>query len=68
MTKFRKSIAIVYHSPFGHTQKVAEHIAIGAQKLNIEVLLINVTDVNWELSCLIKLNLLYLAVLLIWEV
>ncbi|SEL75715.1 NAD(P)H dehydrogenase (quinone) [Acinetobacter sp. DSM 11652] len=49
MTKFRKSIAIVYHSPFGHTQKVAEHIAIGAQKLNIEVLLINVTDVNWEL-------------------
>lgn len=48
MTKLRKSIAIVYHSPFGHTQKVAEYIAIGAQKLNIEVLLINVADVNWE--------------------
>ena len=48
MTKLRKSIAIVYHSPFGHTKKVAEHIAIGAQKLNIEVLLINVADVNWE--------------------
>ena len=48
MSELSKSIAIVYHSPYGHTAKVAEYIAQGASKLNVAVYVMSIEQVNWE--------------------
>lgn len=39
-------VAIVYHSGFGHTQMVAEHIAKGVAEESVSVMLFNVEDPN----------------------
>lgn len=44
-------IAIVYHSPYGHTAVVAEQLALGMRPADAEVALIAVdqmTDTDWE--------------------
>jgi NAD(P)H dehydrogenase (quinone) len=44
-------IAIAYHSGYGHTARIAEHIAIGARNSGATVQLINVetiTDEGWK--------------------
>lgn len=43
-----KSLAIVYHSAYGHTAKVASVIAQGAQKTDIQVHLMDVEHVDWD--------------------
>ena len=43
-----KSVAIVYHSPYGHTAKVANHIAEGVKKVGVQVHLMNVEHVDWD--------------------
>jgi NAD(P)H dehydrogenase (quinone) len=43
-----KSIAIVYHSPYGHTQKVAQFIAKGAEHAKTAVTVMSVDDVDWD--------------------
>ena len=44
-----KSIAIVYHSGYGHTAKVAQHVALGARKHPYtNVVLLNVDDMKME--------------------
>jgi len=42
-------LAIVYHSGFGHTAKVAEHVRRGAVTVaGVEVQLFAVEDVDWK--------------------
>ena len=43
-----KSIAIVYHSPYGHTAKVASCIAQGAEQAGITVHSMNIEQIDWE--------------------
>lgn len=43
-----KSIAIVYHSPYGHTAKVARHIEQGALQADVRVSLMNVEQIDWD--------------------
>lgn len=43
-----KSLAIVYHSPYGHTAKVASFIAQGAKQAGIHVHCMNIEQVDWE--------------------
>lgn len=42
------SLAIVYHSPYGHTAKVAHHIAQGAQQTGVQVHLMNIEQIDWD--------------------
>lgn len=44
-----KSLAIVYHSPYGHTAKVASYIAQGAEQEGIVVHCMNIEHVDWEI-------------------
>ena len=48
MSDSSKSLAIVYHSPYGHTAKVAQHIAEGAKRGQINVVLMSIDDVDWD--------------------
>lgn len=46
------NVAIVYHSPYGHTRRVAQAVARGAEKLNgVTARLVDVDDIadRWEL-------------------
>lgn len=43
-----KSIAIVYHSPYGHTAKVANHIAQGAEKVGATVHQMDIEHIDWD--------------------
>ena len=43
-----KSLAIVYHSPYGHTAKVASFIAEGAERTGIQVHCMNIEQVDWD--------------------
>ena len=43
-----KSLAIVYHSPYGHTAKVASFIAQGAKQTGIQVHCMNIEHVDWD--------------------
>ncbi len=42
------TLAIVYHSPYGHTAKVAAYIAQGAQKMGAQVHLMSIEHLEWE--------------------
>lgn len=42
------SIAIVYHSPYGHTAKVAQYIKQGIEKLDVTVQLMSVDTIDWD--------------------
>lgn len=44
-----KSIAIVYHSPYGHTAKVASCIAQGAAQTGATVHSMNIEQVDWDI-------------------
>lgn len=48
MSVSSKSLAIVYHSPYGHTAKVARHIEQGAQQTGVQVSLMNVEQIDWD--------------------
>ena len=48
MSLTAKSLAVVYHSPYGHTAKVAQYIAQGAEKAGVQVHLMNVEQVDWD--------------------
>lgn len=48
MSLSSKSLAIVYHSPYGHTAKVASFIAQGAKQTGIQVHCMNIEQVDWE--------------------
>lgn len=48
MSVSASSLAIVYHSPYGHTQKVAEWIAQGALTSLQRVVVMNVESVDWD--------------------
>ena len=39
-------IAIAYHSGYGHTARIAQHIATGARSAGAEVTLVNVNELN----------------------
>ena len=41
-------LCIVYHSAYGHTEKVAQHIAQGAEFAGAEVIVMPVSAVQWE--------------------
>lgn len=43
-----KSLAVVYHSPYGHTQKVAQYIAKGAEQAGVHVDLMTVDHIDWN--------------------
>lgn len=43
-----KSLAIVYHSPYGHTAKVARYIEQGALEADVRVSLMNVEQIDWD--------------------
>ncbi|SPL70357.1 flavodoxin family protein [Acinetobacter stercoris] len=47
MSLSSKSIAIVYHSPYGHTAKVASFIAQGAKKTGIQVYTMDIEHIDW---------------------
>lgn len=49
MSPLEKSLAIVFHSPFGHTAKVAQYIAHGAAKLGVQVHCMNIEHIDWVL-------------------
>lgn len=49
MSDLSKSLAIVYHSPYGHTAKVADFIAQGAMKLDITVHTLSIEQIDWDL-------------------
>ncbi|NNP74129.1 flavodoxin [Acinetobacter defluvii] len=42
------SLAIVYHSPYGHTAKVAEYIAQGATQVGVIAHLMNIENIDWD--------------------
>jgi NAD(P)H dehydrogenase (quinone) len=45
-----KNIAIVYHSGFGHTAKLAEYIALGvSQVAEVEGYLLSVDNIDWDI-------------------
>jgi NAD(P)H dehydrogenase (quinone) len=46
-------VCVIYHSPYGHTAKVAQYIAQGAEQAGADVHLLSVAAPQWEL--LIKL-------------
>lgn len=48
MSLSAKSLAIVYHSPYGHTAKVAQHIAQGATQVGVTVHLMNIENIDWD--------------------
>jgi NAD(P)H dehydrogenase (quinone) len=48
MSLSSKSLAIVYHSPYGHTAKVASFIAQGAEQTGIHVHCMNIEHVDWD--------------------
>ena len=48
MSLSSKSLAIVYHSPYGHTAKVASFIAQGAKQTGIQVHCMNIEQVDWD--------------------
>ena len=43
-----QSLAIVYHSPYGHTAKVADFISQGARKVGVQVHLMDIEHLDWE--------------------
>ncbi|AYA04133.1 flavodoxin family protein [Acinetobacter sp. WCHAc010034] len=49
MSLSEKSIAIVYHSPYGHTAKVASFIAQGAQQAGVQVHSMNIEQIDWDI-------------------
>lgn len=49
MSLSEKSIAIVYHSPYGHTAKVASFIAQGAQQAGVQVYSMNIEQIDWDI-------------------
>ncbi|BBF77922.1 flavodoxin family protein [Acinetobacter ursingii] len=48
MSLLKKSLCIVYHSPYGHTAKVASYIAQGAKTLAIDVHLMSIEHIDWD--------------------
>lgn len=48
MSAPQKSLAIVYHSPYGHTAKVAQFIAQGALNMGVKVHIMNIEDIDWS--------------------
>ena len=44
----KKSLAIVYHSPYGHTAKVASFIAQGATQVGVQVHCMNIEYIDWD--------------------
>lgn len=48
MSAPQKSLAIVYHSPYGHTAKVAQYIAQGALNMGVKVHIMNIEDIEWS--------------------
>ena len=48
MSLSTKSLAIVYHSPYGHTAKVASFIAQGAKQTGVQVHCMNIEQVDWD--------------------
>ena len=48
MSLSSKSVAIVYHSPYGHTAKVANFIADGALETGVQVHMMNVEHIDWD--------------------
>ena len=42
-------MCVVYHSAYGHTAKVAQYIAQGAEQAGADVHLISVAAVQWDL-------------------
>lgn len=49
MSLSAKSLAIVYHSPYGHTAKVASFIAQGAEKTGIQVSVMDIEHIDWDI-------------------
>ena len=41
-------VSVVYHSPYGHTAKVAQHIAQGAAQMDAQVTLMDVAEIEWD--------------------
>ena len=48
MSPSEKSLAVVFHSPFGHTAKVAQYIAQGAANLGVNVHCMNIEHIDWD--------------------
>ncbi|MEB3753368.1 flavodoxin family protein [Acinetobacter sp. MD2(2019)] len=44
-----KTLAIVYHSPYGHTAKIAQYIAKGAEKIGVAVHVMSIEHIEWDL-------------------
>lgn len=43
-----KRLTVVYHSPYGHTAKVAQYIAQGAQVLGVQAECVDIAHVDWD--------------------
>lgn len=43
-----KTLSIIYHSPYGHTARVASYIAKGAEKMGVKVFLMSIEDIQWD--------------------
>ena len=48
MSLSNSSVAIVYHSPYGHTAKVARHIAFGAEEAGAHVVCMSIDELDWQ--------------------
>ena len=48
MSLFIRSVVIVYHSPYGHTEKVAQYIALGVTQAGMTVHLMQIDEGNWD--------------------
>ncbi|ANF82258.1 flavodoxin [Acinetobacter sp. NCu2D-2] len=48
MSLSSKLIVVVYHSPYGHTAKVAHYIAEGAKQSELNVQLMDVEHIDWD--------------------
>ena len=48
MSLSAKSLAIIYHSPYGHTAKVASFIAQGAETMGVRVHKMDIEHIDWD--------------------
>lgn len=44
-----KKIAVVYHSPYGHTAKVAQYIAQGAKQIGLQTHVMSIEHIDWDI-------------------
>lgn len=49
MSEHTLNLIVVYHSPYGHTAKVAQYIANGAKTMGVHATMMSIEHIDWAL-------------------